>query len=402
MKIVLFTVGFLILLLTEMARVYFIMPFPGSQESDTIGIAYFVQSNLSLIRVVGLVVLVYPVYQFFIAGPRVTKIVVGLLLVCYLVVFYLFNFQFLAEKMFVQPHNKILSAVEHSKVSLKQLVLGVSIKGESKAYPIEIIGYHHQVRDTVGGVPIMVTYCTVCRTGRVFSPLVEGQPENFRLVGMDHFNAMFEDSRTGSWWRQANGEAVAGKLKGQFLKEIPSEQMRLEAWINQHTNTLIMQPDSSFKKEYEGLKNYDEGRGKSKLTITDSLSWKDKSWVVGVPMGQHARAYDWIDLKSHRVINDQLAETPLVIALENDTVSFHVWSRIVGQDTLQFVYIDSVKSLVDKDTRSSWDWSGRCSGGKLKGKQLQTFQSYQEFWHSWRTFHPQTTQYIVNKEISLK
>ena len=43
----------------------------------------------------------------------------------------------------------------------------------------------------------MVTYCTVCRTGRVFSPIVEGQPETFRLVGMDHFNAMFEDEGTG-------------------------------------------------------------------------------------------------------------------------------------------------------------------------------------------------------------
>jgi hypothetical protein len=48
----------------------------------------------------------------------------------------------------------------------------------------------------------------------VFSPVVDGRSETFRLVGMDHFNAMFEDASTHSWWRQANGEAIAGPSKG--------------------------------------------------------------------------------------------------------------------------------------------------------------------------------------------
>jgi hypothetical protein len=63
----------------------------------------------------------------------------------------------------------------------------------------------------------MITYCTVCRTGRVFEPVVNGKFEKFRLVGMDHFNAMFEDVTTKSWWRQVTGEAITGKLKGQQL-----------------------------------------------------------------------------------------------------------------------------------------------------------------------------------------
>jgi hypothetical protein len=206
---------------------------------------------------------------------------------------------------------------------------------------------------------------------------------------------MFEDSKTRSWWRQVNGEAIAGKLKGQSLREIPSEQMRLEAWINQHPNTLIMQPDSLFKKEYDDLKNYDEGKSKGKLTKPDSLSWKDKSWVVGVSAGLNARAYDWKDLKKYRVIDDAISAIPLVVVLENDTATFHVWNRIAGHDTLHFDFSDSLKTLVDRKTHSVWDWSGRCQSGSLKGTQLQSLQSYQEFWHSWRTFHPQTTQYLV-------
>src|SRR5258706_8600693 len=210
MKALLFALGLLLLLITEMARVYCIMPFPGSQHGDTIALAYFIQSNLGLFRLFGLALMTYPLYHYFKRGSRRTKLIVGLLLVVYCVVFYLFNFQLLADKMFVQPKNKRLSGVQDNTVSIKQLVVGVSLHGEAKAYPIEIIGYHHQVRDTLGGEAIMVTYCTVCRTGRVFSPIVNGQPENFRLVGMDHFNAMFEDSSTSTLWRQVNGDAIAG------------------------------------------------------------------------------------------------------------------------------------------------------------------------------------------------
>ena len=102
-----------------------------------------------------------------------------------------------------------------------------SNNGEAKAYPIQFLGYHHQVQDTVGGKPMMVTYCTVCRTGRVFEPVVNGKHEKFRLVGMDHFNAMFEDVTTKSWWRQVSGEAITGKLKGQQLPEVHSTQTSL-------------------------------------------------------------------------------------------------------------------------------------------------------------------------------
>ena len=98
----------------------------------------------------------------------------------------------------------------NNTVVIDRLVLGVQINGQARAYPIQYIAYHHQVTDTVGGKPIMVTYCSVCRSGRVFEPRISGKQDAFRLVGMDHFNAMFEDKTTGTWWRQVNGEAVAG------------------------------------------------------------------------------------------------------------------------------------------------------------------------------------------------
>jgi Protein of unknown function (DUF3179) len=393
MKSLLFTVGILWLLLTEILRVYFIMPFPGSQQSDTIAAAYFIQANLGLLRLVGILLISWPLWTTLKSGTKVAKLVAGGLLLVYMGVFYLFNFKFLADKMFLQPSVKLMSDVAGNKMGGKQLVVGVFINGEAKAYPIEIIGYHHQVRDTVGGQPVMVTYCTVCRTGRVYSPTVEGQLDKFRLVGMDHFNAMFEDSRSRSWWRQVNGEAIAGEKKGQRLAEIPSQQMRLESWIRQYPQTKILQPDPIFQSKYDGMVDYDEGKEKGGLTGTDTLAWNRKSWVVGIVAGKESKAYDWVSLKKEHVINDVVDNIQLSVVLESDTASFHVWNRAIGKDTLFLVFDSQLGTWLDRKSNSIWDAAGVCLEGSHKGEVLQSIQSYQEFWHSWQTFHPQTLQY---------
>ena len=219
MKKLLLPIGLLLLFAAEILRVYFIMPFPGSQRSNTVSLAYFLNKYIFFIRLIALTMVGYGAYLSF---PRWKKwkkafFIFGMLL--YAAIFYMVNFQLLADKMFLQPTNKIFASGS-GQVGNDKLVVGITINNESKAYPVEIIGYHHQVQDTVGGTPVMVTYCTVCRTGRVFSPMVKGKKENFRLVGMDHFNAMFEDKTTKSWWRQATGEAITGPLKGTKLEEL--------------------------------------------------------------------------------------------------------------------------------------------------------------------------------------
>ena len=40
----------------------------------------------------------------------------------------------------------------------EDLVLGLTIAGESRAYPISMMTYHHIVNDTIGGRPILITF----------------------------------------------------------------------------------------------------------------------------------------------------------------------------------------------------------------------------------------------------
>ena len=62
MKLFFYALGLLFLIGIEVLRVYFIMPFPGSQRNETIEIAYFIESHINLIRIVGLILIAYPTF----------------------------------------------------------------------------------------------------------------------------------------------------------------------------------------------------------------------------------------------------------------------------------------------------------------------------------------------------
>lgn len=355
------------------------MPMPGSQQAETIDIAYFMHANRWFIRVLFIVMVIAGIRRATTVKrwwiPMIVLIVVG-------VVIYHFNFKMMADRMFLKPSVVSFSGKERYHLGDTSLVIAVEHRGEAKAYPVRYIVYHHQVRDTVGGKPVMVTYCSVCRTGRVFEPTVNGKPEKFRLVGMDHFNAMFEDSKTGSWWRQVTGEAVAGPLTGQVLPEVESMQLSAGKFFLMYPFGKIMDPDKASTRFYDSLGRYERGKSKSALTGTDSASWNEKSWVVGVQVGSLSKAYDWNQLKQQGVINDKLGDTPIVVAISDDGQSFTAFQR-PGENELFFIQSDTLKAK-----SAHYDFSGRPAVAGVPP--LKRIPVYQEFWHSWRTFHPET------------
>jgi hypothetical protein len=377
-----FYIGVLGVILYEIAKVYFIMPMPGSQRMNSIDLAYFLHTWRWAFRIFFWLLLLIGATAVF-KGKH--KVLPALLLLITIGLTYATNYEMAADTMFYQPKTLTLQTVTDNKVPDDRLVIGIASNGEAKAYPIQYIGYHHQVQDVLGGKPVIVTYCTVCRTGRVYEPIVNNKPELFRLVGMDHFNAMFEDEKTHSWWRQANGEAIAGPLKGQLLPELASTQTSLADWLKLHPNTKIMQPDPEFQAKYDSMSRYESGKGKSTLTKTDSVSWKEKSWVVGIQSAGKSTAFDWNRLKKERIINTRVGKTPVVLALAADNKSFFAFERPSVTDKFE----------IRNDTLFKGDLAYNLLGKSLKNpaETIKPINAYQEFWHSWQTFHPGTEKY---------
>lgn len=383
MRPLLFLIGILLLIVPEVLRVYYIMPFPGSQEDVAtdlrrVNIAYWLHTNIWWLRLVGVSLLVWPLVHILWGGRRGARLAAVLSVAFAGAVIYLFNFRLMADAMFLPMGIQRMGPAALNETNEHDLVLGVEQNGEARAYPIELIGYHHQVVDTIGGEAVMVTYCTVCRSGRVFRPVINlpgrrsgGVPGSFRLVGMDHLNAMFEDTGTKSWWRQATGECIVGPLKGLVLEEVPARQMTLGEWTRLHPNTLVLQPDPGFREQYAGLDGYDEGTIASSLEGRDTASWRPKSWVVGVVHNGMARAYDWNELERNRLIGDTLGGDSVLLTHGPGPLNYNAY---------RIMLVDLVEDSTTGDVQRRFEQS--------------SIPAYQEFWHSWRTFHPNTTQYV--------
>lgn len=369
-----FYTGLVGLLLFEICNVYFIMPMPGSQQMNSINLAYFLYQWRWLFRTLFAVMIIIGVYksQWEKKWIPLISLLVSASIIC------MVNFQMAADHMFYKPQQVLMATAAANKVDTGRLVIGIVNNGEAKAYPIRFLGYHHQVQDSIGGKPVLVTYCTVCRTGRVYEPKVNGKPEQFRLVGMDHFNAMLEDATTKSWWRQATGEAITGKLKGQKLPEFFSTQTSLTEWLVLNPTSLVMQEDPSFVNEYDTTGKFESGKSTSKLTGTDSLSWKDKSWVIGVKAGKEKKAFDWNQLLIERIINDTIDGKNIVVVLAQDDKSFFAFER---PDTKTVFRLQNDTIVGDAHLY-------RINGKAIDNSTaLKPLPAYQEFWHSWKFFN---------------
>lgn len=376
--------GLALLVIFEILLVWLIMPLPASQDASRVLMAWTFYNWRWLIRVILSILVLSGLSD---ALKNDSRWLTGILAAVAVTIILIFNFKFTADHMFLQPGKVQFADITDISIDESAQVLAVERNGEAKAYPLRYLIYHHQVRDSIGGLQVMVTYCSVCRTGRVYQPMVQGRLETFRLAGMDLYNAMFEDETTGSWWRQANGEAIAGPLKGTFLPEVGSSQMTKRKFFTLYPNGTIMLPDNSFRSEYDSIGNYETGKSKAKLTGTDSLSWKEKSWVVGMTVGTTPIAFSWNDLTPTRLIHTSVADKHVVLILSEDRFSFNAFesdmpvsSASLASDTLIL-------------NGQPYDFSGKRVGGP---GELKKISAYQEFWHSWRTFHPGTLQFGVN------
>jgi hypothetical protein len=377
----LFYLGVFGLAAFELAKVYLIMPMPGSQRMNSLDVAYVLHTWRWAFRLVAVLAVLAGIRTAFAVRLRWQWVpVLAILLAAGAA--WTFNFVMAADSMFKQPQHLVLKTRSENRVDESSVVVVAERGGEAKAWPIRFLVYHHQVPDTIGGAPVLVTYCSVCRSGRVFEPLVGGQLETFRLVGMDQFNAMFEDRQTGSWWRQATGSAVTGPLKGTRLSEVTSVQLTLAQFFALHPNGLVMQPDEAFVNDYDTNGRFERGESTGSLTRTDRGSWNDKSWVIGVELAGVSKAYDWNRLKTDRVINDVVGGTPIVVALASDATGFVAFERPNNSDEF------GVDGDLLRGNGRTYDFSGRETSGSAAP--LKRLSASQEFWHSWRSFHPAT------------
>lgn len=381
-----FALGIMLLTIPDFLLFYLIMPVPTSQQSDQLELAHTLYEWIWPLRIAGALLLLPFFIRSWSKGRFSRKLLLTSVVGIIIFMLYLLNFRFSAEQRFKEPQILEFATPATNKVDKNTYVLGVAINGEAKAYPLKFVGYHHKIQDMVGGQSVLITYCTMCRTGMVYDPVVNGIHQQFRLVGAAFNNAIIEDASTKSWWYQSTGIAGAGSMKGNSLEIIPYQQVTLESWIQQYPGTLVMQPDPKFTNQYAKLKSYDINVPAVNTDPERKKLFLPNSWVVGVIIGDSSKVYLWNELMTRKVINTAIAGQPVVLALEKDGYSFHAWKSKVADSVLTF-QLDETGALTDLQTASIWNWKGECTSGFFTGKKMEAVPAYQTYYHSWERFY---------------
>jgi hypothetical protein len=293
----------------------------------------------------------------------------------------------------------------------KEPIILFQIGDDVRAYPIQIVMWHEIVNDTVGGVPVVVTFCPLCNTAIAFERTVKGKELTFGTTGRLRFsNLIMYDRQTESWWQQATGEAIAGKFTGKRLDFRPASIVSWADFRSAHPNGKVLSRKTGFSRSYgqnpyAGYDDVDNSPFLYKGPETPGIL-PPMARVITLDSGSEAVAYPYDVLRRERMINDTVGGKPVVVlwepgtasALDEDAVaagrdvgSAAIFSRTLDGRTLTFR--SEGGRIVDEQTGSEWNPLGRALEGELTGEELERLASIDHFWFSWAAFRPDTRVY---------
>ena len=121
----------------------------------------------------------------------------------------------------------------------------------ARAYPIRILIWHEIVNDTIGSLPVAVTFCPLCHTSVVFDRRVGDETLVFGTTGKLRFSDLvMYDRSSESWWQQFDGVGVVGRYAGTKLRIVPSAITTLADFAQRNPGGTVLSHDTGFDRPY--------------------------------------------------------------------------------------------------------------------------------------------------------
>ncbi|MGH8497554.1 MAG: DUF3179 domain-containing protein [Blastocatellia bacterium] len=231
---------------------------------------------------------------------------------------------------------KLIEAKEASYLLDNDLVFGVSINGDERAYPLRIMGWHEMFNETIGGVPVALAYCTLCGSGILFETKAEGREKPFVFGSsglLYRSNKLMFDRETDSLWNQFIGEPVTGPLakSGIRLKIRSVVITDWLSWKSSHLGTKVLSLDTGYNRNYGSGVVYADYFASPELmfptSVRDESRIKRKDYVFGIRDTGIARAWPIDAFAKEAVINDEFNGKPLVLIGDVTTLTVRAYER---------------------------------------------------------------------------
>jgi hypothetical protein len=232
----------------------------------------------------------------------------------------------------------------------------------------------------------------------VWQSVVNGQTLKFRLSGINNQNFIMKDEESGSWWQQISGQAIQGPMKGANLVPVDADELTFGTWKRENPNGRVLRPDEVIKAENKyGPVDWESQVAKMRVTTTAQLDnvLPPRELIVGVVVNGKAKAYPFSAIQKQSPILDTVGVRGILVLLADDGKSVRIFERNVGGKKLEFLRKPESNELVDAETGSTWDFTGKATSGELTGSQLVKLGAIKDYWFDWKTYNPDTELYLL-------
>lgn len=270
----------------------------------------------------------------------------------------------------------------------------VGERGSTFAYPHKILNLHEIVNDEIDGVPVLISYCPLCRSGIVYDRRLEGRTLSFgNTSALYQSDLVMFDRETGSYWWQVAGRAIVGPLTDKRLRTLPSTTTRWAEWRAAHPDTKVLSRDTGHRRNYAAdpftslADSLNEGRFPFPVSGPgrDDRRLPPGEVVLGVAIGDDSFAFAVRGL-ANGAANVVVGGMPIVVLARDGSAA--AYAATVDGRRLTFAFRDG--AFVDEPTGSRWDAGGVATGGSLKGKRLDLVPSRTTFWFAYVAAFPDT------------
>ena len=287
---------------------------------------------------------------------------------------------------------KMLAARDARYLGDRDVVFGIEINGDARAYPKRILAWHEMFVDRVGGVDVAGVYCTLCGAVIIYETRVGNHLYRLGTSGfLYRSNKLMYDAETQSLWNALEGRPVIGPLVGLGISLETREVVTTTwgEWRHRHPGTTVLSLDTGHRRDYG------EGAAYRDYFATDALMFPvpetdarlaNKQEVLiprfGKP-GETPLAIASSYLRAHPIWHGTFGDRDFVV-LTDRTGAHRVYGlpqgeRVQAWDRAQTVTLVKGKRLVLKE---------RSLGGD--NARYPRLPSHNAFWFGWRAAHPDT------------
>jgi len=282
---------------------------------------------------------------------------------------------------------KMLNAKEATYLAKTDVVFGMFINGEARAYPKRILAWHEFFVDDFNATKIAGVYCTLCGTVIAYDMAAH-------QLGTSGFlyrsNKLMYDQATQSLWSTIEGKPVLGPLadKGIELATYPVITTTWGEWKRLHPNTRVLDISTGYDR------NYDEGAAYASYFATDELMFpvpilddrlnnKDEVFIIRSP-NYHLDplAISVKYLRKKGIYQGKIAESPFVVvadktgaarAYQTFDVSFSSYKKGQLKDTQEQIWTVTEDYLLSPNQQ-----------------RLERLPAHNIFWFAWLNSYPNT------------